>query len=184
MSTSRFEFDRIVKLLLRPENDAKVRSFFGQAMFRIHRDEYYGSLEFKPEGVDVVFKEAPWVLPSKEVTDPKELYVAAFHLHSEGHEGYARYAGQLPGGIAFGDPESEVLRKMGPPLASGGGEMSKVLKRPVPRWFRFGLGDCVLHIQFNETGRVEMVTLAAPNASSENWGRLENPPISETMQQK
>jgi hypothetical protein len=79
MST-RFGFEQLVCLLGRSENDPIVRSFFGNEITAIDRDEYYGSLEFKPEGVGVVFKEAPWVVPSEEIADPKELYVAAFHL--------------------------------------------------------------------------------------------------------
>lgn len=96
------------------------------------------------------------------MTDPKELYVAAFHLHREGHEGYAGYSGQLPNGVAFDDPEVEVLRKMGSsPRSRGGGGMSKLLKGPIPYWFRYTFGNGVLHFQLNATGRIEMVTLDA-----------------------
>src|SRR5579864_8490706 len=102
MSTSKFDFEKLINLLWRSENDPETRNFFGQQMSSIERDEYYGSLEFKPEGVDVVFKEAPWVVPSEKITDPKELHVAAFHLHREGHEGYAGYSSQLPNGVALG----------------------------------------------------------------------------------
>jgi hypothetical protein len=130
------------------------------------RNEYYGSLEFKSDGVDVVFKEAPWVLPPEEVVDPKELYLAAFHLHREGHEGYSGYSGQLPNGVALDDPEDEVLRKIGLPHSSGGGGMSKLLKRPIPRWFRYALGDSFLHFQLDATGRVDMVTLEASASQS------------------
>jgi hypothetical protein len=129
MTTSRFEFAAIVKLLRRSENDPDVRNFFGQAMSRIERDEYSGYLEFKPEGVDVIFEEAPWVVPTEAIADPKQLYVAAFHLHRSGHEGYTGYSGQLPNGLALGDSEGEVLRKMGRPLETGGGGVSKLLGR-------------------------------------------------------
>jgi hypothetical protein len=93
MNTSRFDIAEIVKLLRRSENDQEVRNFFGQAMSSIERDEYYGFLIFKPEGVDAVFNEAPWVVPAAEITDPKVLHVSAFHLHREGHEGYSGYSG-------------------------------------------------------------------------------------------
>jgi hypothetical protein len=75
MSTH-FSFEQLVSLLGRSENDPAVRNFFGHEISNIDRDEYYGSLEFKPEGVDVVFLEAPWVVPSEEITDPKVLYIA------------------------------------------------------------------------------------------------------------
>ena len=162
MSKSKFEFATIVALLRRSENDTQVRTFFGQAMSRIEHDEYYGSLEFKSEGVDVVFKEAPRVVRPREVGNPKELYVAAFHLHREGHEGYAGYSGQLPNGVALDDPEGDLLRKMGSsPYSSGGGGMSKLLKRPIPYWFRYALRDGFLHFQLDAIGRIEMVTLDA-----------------------
>ena len=162
MSTSKFEFAAIVELLRRSENDTQVRTFFGQAMLRIEHDEYYGSLEFKSEGVEVVFNEAPWVVRPDEVAEPKELYVAAFHLHREGHEGYAGYSGQLPNGVALDDPEGEVLRKMGSsPHSRGGGGMSTLLKRPIPYWFRYALGDGFLHFQLDATRRIQMVTLEA-----------------------
>ena len=61
----------------------------------------------------MVFQEAPWVVPSEEVADPRELYIAAFDLHREGHEGYAGYSSQLPNGVALDDLEGDVLRKMG-----------------------------------------------------------------------
>jgi hypothetical protein len=118
MST-RFSFEQLVSLLGRSENDPAVRNFFGHEISNIDRDEYYGSLEFKPEGVDVVFLEAPWVVPSEEITDPKVLYIAAFHLHREGHEGFAGYSGQLPNHVALGDSEIELLRRMGEPIRRG-----------------------------------------------------------------
>ena len=158
MRTPRFQFDKLVTLLRRSQNDPAVRSFFGPAISNIERDEYYGTLEFKSEGVDVVFQEAPWVVPSHEITDPKELYLAAFHLHSNGHEGYEGYSDQLPNGLAFGDFESEVIRKMGHPLKIGGGSRTHLLKEVVPRWFWYPLGEAILHVQLDPNGAVEMVT--------------------------
>jgi hypothetical protein len=161
MST-RFGFEQLVSLLGRSENDPVVRNFFGHEISNIHRDEYYGSLEFKPEGVDVVFEEAPWVVPSEKITDPKVLYIAAFHLHREGHEGFAGYSGQLPNGVALGDSETELLRRMGEPIRRGGGGTSSVLKRPIPRWFWFVVGEAILHVQLDPKGRIDMATLQTP----------------------
>ncbi len=103
MSTH-FKFESLLSLLGRSESDPAVIAFFGNPIYDIvNRDEYYGSLEFKPEGVGVVFEEAPWVLPSEEITDPKALFIAAFHLYRGGQEGFARYQGQLPDGVELGD---------------------------------------------------------------------------------
>ena len=163
MTASKFEFDKLVELLGRSENDPELRSFFGQAISNIKRNEYYGFLEFKREGVDAVFNEAPWVLPPAKITDPKELYLIAFHFHCEGHESHAGYDSQLPNGVAFGDSESEVLRKMGQPAERGGGNMFPVLNRPVPYWLRYKLGDVTLRFQLDSNGQVDMATLAEPD---------------------
>jgi hypothetical protein len=131
-------------------------------MSNIERDEFYGGLQFKSEGVEVVFKEAPWVLDSPEIIEPKELYLVAFHLYREGHEGYAEYSGRLPKGVVMGDPEAVVLRKMGQPSQRGGGNMMPVLNRPVANWLRYPFGEATLRFQLDQNGHVEMATLAAP----------------------
>lgn len=162
MSTSKFEFNKLVTLLRRSENDPELRSFFGRYMSNIERNEYYGFLEFKPNGVAVVFNEAPWVISPKEVTDPKELYLLAFHLYRDGHEGYAGYSGRLPNGVVMGDSEAVVLRKMGQPSQRGGGNMMPVLNRPVAQWLRYRFGDATLRFQLDRKGCVEMASLSTP----------------------
>lgn len=167
MTTSKFEFDKLVTLLSHSENDLGVTDFFGPEMANIKRDEYYGTLEFKSEGVGVVFQEAPWVVPQERIKDPKELYLAAFHLHTDRHEGFQGYACPMPNGIGFGDSEQEVLRKMGKPLRIGGGGTSRVTGGAVPRWFWYPLGEAILHVQFDPEGRVEMVTPRVPDVKTE-----------------
>ncbi len=162
MSTSKFTFNKLVTLLRRSENDPELRSFFGRYMSNIERNEYYGFLEFKPDGVAVVFNEAPWVISPKEVTDPKELYLLAFHLYREDYEGYAGYSGRLPNGVVMGDSEAVVLRKMGQPSQRGGGNMMPVLNRPVAQWLRYPFGEASLRFQLDQNGRVEMATMAIP----------------------
>lgn len=161
MST-RFSFEKLESLLGRSENDQVVRDFFGREISKVDRDEHYGLLEFKLEGVGIVFKEAPWVVASGKITDPKALCVAAFHLYREGHEGFAGYSGQLPNGVALGDSEAELLRRMGQPIKRGGGGTSAVRKQPIPRWFWFALGEAILHFQLDPMGRIDMATLQTP----------------------
>ena len=71
------------------------------------------------------------MLPRTEVTDPKTLHVGGFHFHREGHDGYSQYPGQFPGGVVFDDTESDVTRKLGPPLSVGGGGFSSLLNKAV-----------------------------------------------------
>jgi hypothetical protein len=167
MDASKFEFTRLLDLLCRSENDPQVRHFCGRAISRIEHDEYYGALEFKSDGVDVVFKEAQWMKPLEQIASAEELYVAAFHLHRAGHEDFCGYTGQLPNGLAFGDREEEVLQKMGPPLSRGGGGISNLLKLTVPRWCRYMIGDRFIHVQLDSNGCVEMVTLDACEPESD-----------------
>lgn len=163
MTKSKFAFDNLLNLLGRSENDPTVRTFFGQELLRIKHDEYYGSLEFRSEGVDVVFKEASWVVPARKTSDPRELYVAAFHLYRGESEGFAQYAGQLPKGIFWGDFEEEVIHKMGqPPLKRGGGAMSSLLNRAVPHWFWYAFDGAILHFQLDGNRRIEMMTVQTP----------------------
>jgi hypothetical protein len=158
-----FEFGKMITLLGLSLNSSEVRSFFGPLINAIERDEYYGSLQFKSEGVDVAFKEAAWVSSATEPNGPSELYVTAFHLYSAGHEGFAEYQGHLPNETSFGDSELEVLRKMGTPLKSGGGVPSRVTSGMVPKWHQFAMRNAILHFQFNARNRVELVTLSIPN---------------------
>ena len=159
---TRFEFESLLSLLGRSENDPAIRQFFGRDIFMIDRDEYYGTLEFKSEGVDVVFNEAPWVVPPEQVRDPKELWLAAFHLYREGHQGFAQYQGELPNRVVFGDSEHDLLRKLGEPLKRGGGVISSFDGQSIPRWFWFTLGKSILHLQLDGMGRVDMATLQVP----------------------
>jgi hypothetical protein len=160
MSSSIFEFQKLVRLLRRSENDPHIRDFLGRQLSSIERNEYYGFLEFKPYGVAVVFNEAPWVISHKDIVDPKELYLVAFHLYREGHEGYAGYSERLPHGVVMGDSEADVLRKMGQPSQRGGGNMMPVVNRPVAKWLRYPIGDATLRFQLDQDGRVEMATLS------------------------
>lgn len=162
MTAARFAFENIVKLVGHSVSDQEVRNFFGRALGEIERDEFYGSIEFKSAGVDVVFKEAPWVLPPEKVVNPKELYLSAFHLHRHAHEDYAGYSHQMPNGVGFDDDESAIIQKMGVPSQVGGGVMSRVLNRTTPRWLLFQFGELTLHFQFDRLGRVELITLSAP----------------------
>ena len=158
----RFSFEQLISLLGHSENDPVIRNFFQHELSNIDRDEYYGLLEFKPDGVDVVFKEAPWVVHSDRITDPKLLYLAAFHLYRGGYEGFAGYSGKLPNGVVLGDSETELLRKMGEPMRIGGGGMNPLMKRQIPRWFWFAVGEAILHFQLDSDGRIDMATLQMP----------------------
>lgn len=158
MSKRRIDVEDLCSLFRRPATDEAVADLIGEPT-SIKRAADQGYVELKGLGVSVMFKEARLVLPHAELTDPNMLVVSAVHLHRKRHEGYAAYEGRLPGGIAFGDKEKDVLEKMGEPEARGGGGISSVLHRPIPRWLRYSLDDSALHVQMDANGRVEMVTM-------------------------
>lgn len=158
-----FNIPDMAGLLRLSANDPVVMNFFGATISNIVRDEYYGSIELPDDGVEAVFKEAPWLIPASEVVDPKALHVSAFHLHRAGHDGYSGYSGRLPNGVVLGDSEADVIGKMGSPSATGGGGMSSVLKRPIPRWLKYPIGEAILNFQMSPGGELEMATLFAPD---------------------
>ena len=60
--------------------------------------------------------------------------------------------------------ETEIIQRLGAPMATGGGGMSKVLKRPIPRWLRYSVApDAMLQLQLDERGTIQMATIAAPD---------------------
>jgi hypothetical protein len=153
------DIETMVRLLGLPIHDDKALQLIGEPTRAVERSEHYGFIEFETDGITVVFKEAPWVVPNHNITDPNVLHFVAFHLHARGHEGYQQYKGDLPGGVAFGDSADDVLSKLGEPVAAGGGGMSKVLKRRLPRWLRYDLVECLMSFQFDDEDKVEMVTV-------------------------
>jgi hypothetical protein len=164
MKQGQIEVDQLCALLRRPASDPIVLDFIGETS-SIKRAADQGYAEFKRIGVSVMFKEARLVLPRAEITDPRMLIVSAIHLHRKKHEGYSEYQGHLPNGLVFGDREADVIRKMGEPEGKGGGGISTVLHRPIPRWLRYSLDDSLFHLQLDVNSRVEMVTIYPPPAS-------------------
>jgi hypothetical protein len=152
-------FQHLLGLLRRRVDDPRVEGLIGADRSIIDRDEYYGSVEFQDQGVELVLKEAPWVIPPDEFSDAKDLFVAGFHFHREGHDDYNEYRGHLPGGVLFGDTEEAVCHKLGEPSASGGGGISQVLKSPMPRWVQYKIDDSLLRFQLDADSKVEMATL-------------------------
>jgi len=167
MNMPNFEFSNMQALLRCSVNDPKIQAFFGIDINAIERDEFYGSLEYKSEGVGVCFKCAEWLIPAAEITDPKIFHLCGFFLYSEGIEGFSRYSGQLPKGILWGDNEVNVISKLGKPDSRGGGHAGRLLTFIKP-WVGYTFGDAKLHFQFDTNSLVELVTLFAPDIIIEN----------------
>ncbi|MEW6306012.1 MAG: hypothetical protein AB1705_21255 [Verrucomicrobiota bacterium] len=159
----KFDFERLRSLLRKPADAPDVRDLIEREPSQIERTAYLGYVAFQEHGVSVMFVEASRAIPKKEIADPKALYLSAFHLHRHSHEGHSQYLGKLPGGVAFDDSATEVISKLGQPIATGGGGMSTVLKKPIPRWMRYPIGEAFFQFQLDASMRVEMVTLYVPD---------------------
>jgi len=158
----KFDFNLLSGLLRKRADDKEVLDLIGQETL-IKRNEYLGFVTLKDVGVTIVFEEAPWVIPQDQITHSKELYIASFHLHREGHEGYKQYSGQFPGDARFDDTAAELIEKLGPPSSRGGGGLMPILNKPIAFWFKYNIGGSLLHFQFDDSGFVEMLTLYTPN---------------------
>jgi len=159
----KFDFEKLPKFLRRRANEADVQALVECEPDKIERFEDVGFVAFQEHGVSVMFVEASRAIPKNEITDPKALYLSAFHLHRHNHEGHTQYSGKFPGGVAFGDSAAEVISKLGEPMATGGGGMSTVLKKPIPRWMRYPIGEACFQFQLDENMKVELVTLYVPD---------------------
>lgn len=96
MTVSPIRFSDLVSLLRRRADDPGVVRFIERQPSEIERASYYGFVNFEERGLSVVFQEASQVLPPEQVTDPAQLYLAAFHLYREAYEGFAQYSANCP----------------------------------------------------------------------------------------
>lgn len=158
-----FKIDDLVRLLQKRADSPEVSELLGSESRAIERTEHIGFVDFKDRGISMMFKEAPWVIPQREVEDPRALYVCAFHLYRRGYEGYSEYEERLPGEVSFGDSQSILIGKLGEPLARGGGGFSAILKRKVPNWLQYDFYGKMLNFQLDDQGQVELITLYTPD---------------------
>lgn len=162
MTSHDLQFNRMIGMLGRLSDDDLVKQTFGTQGFEIERIEYYGFLTFKMLGVDVVFNEMAFLPPDANKSQKSKLRVCAFHLHRQGHDGYCGFSGKMPLDLAFNDLEADVVRKLGSPRSQGGGNRSTVMGRTVPYWVEYSNPNYSLHLQFDQLGRLELVTLGLP----------------------
>jgi hypothetical protein len=156
--------EKLQALLLKRADDPAVIELTNRKVNEINRSAYMGYVTSKDYGLSIIFKEGEWLFEQPQTENAKALYLCAFHLHRATHEGNSQYQGQLPGELVFSDSETEVIRKMGTPLANGGGGYSNTLKKPIPHWLKYRLGQNILHLQFDADRKLEMVTLQAPDS--------------------
>jgi hypothetical protein len=153
-------FEQFAACLRKPLESCSIPGLFDGPTVKVERSAYMGFVEFQAHGVEMILKEAPWVIPAAQITDPSTLYVAAFHFHSRGYEGYQQYSGDFPLGLAFGDDEKAVRAKLGQSIVAGGGNFSPTLGKRISPWLRTDYAGALLQAQFNDNGRVDQITLS------------------------
>lgn len=102
-------------------------------------------IEFKPHGFGLVFERDT---------------LHSFHLHSgEQDDEYSRYDLPLPMGIRFEQSRSELLDRLSPPHAEGGGRDG--VFGHVSDWIRYdSAGGLSIHVEFaSEKGSIRVVTV-------------------------
>ena len=167
----KFDFQNLLQLLCLKVNSTVVVESLGSGALSPERDEFYGSIEFLEQGVEVVLKEAPWVFPTDESLNPNDLFIVGFHFHREGHDGYKEYSGQFPNKVSFRDTEEAVRNKLGGSLTTGGGSFSRIMGGVLPRWIQYQLEKTFfLRFQLDSDGKVNMVSLfvEAPSYGNKN----------------
>lgn len=133
-------------------HDFEIRRFFrdigGQPSVQEEEDGTY--YEFLRSGISLLFD-----LDSR---------LKAIHLYSSGRDEYSEYVGNVPGGLTFRDRKEEVIRKLGNPTRSGGGEKTLLADR-IAEWVRYDYTNYSLHAEFSEPrGTVSLVTVISPEA--------------------
>jgi hypothetical protein len=157
------DWSTLAALLRRPLGDPMVLDFLGSAIANVDRRGDFSYVEFKSDGLEIVFGAAARVVPASEMADPQELRLIAFHLHRAGHEGYSAYRGALPGSVTLDDQEWTVLHKLGAPASSGGGTGSEQSGGWIPYWIKYQIGLNAIRFQADREGCLEMATLMAPD---------------------
>ncbi|MQP66285.1 hypothetical protein GE253_13135 [Niveispirillum sp. SYP-B3756] len=155
-----FRFGRMSKLLRKPVTDPEVIALANISDDVVNKSAHSGFINFKNIGLTIMLKEAPWVINYYKPGDETVLYVDGIHFYSEGYEEHAKYSEEMPHGLNFGDTKDDVLKKMGEPYSTGGGNYVKLLNKNSPMWIKYMIGDDVLHIQINNDERVDLVSLS------------------------
>lgn len=153
-------FDSLLKLLRKAVGDRDIASLISASDDGLNRDEEYGAIFFRSRGVEVGLQEA-WLLDAVDASVAQNTQlVTAIHLYAAEDEEFSDYKEKLPGEIKFGDTEAQVRTALGPPILEGGGAgYIKALHMAIPRWLKYRIDSATMHCQFDQTGRLNAITL-------------------------
>ena len=59
---------------------------------------------------------------------------------------------QLPEGVSAHETYDDIIKRLGVPDLSGGGERQNGLTGPIRPWVKYERGDIAIHVEFDSTG--------------------------------
>lgn len=139
--------NRITDLLGQRYADLRASSALGQGMPEAESigDQSYVSLP--AQGVSLVLLDND--------------RVGVIQMHGAGHEGFAQFAGDVPGGIAFAMSRSQIRQLLGTPDRHGEKQKVPVLGDK-PAWDNYLIDGMRVHVEYTLTGQsVQLISLAA-----------------------
>lgn len=85
--------------------------------------------------------------------------IVAIQLYAAGYQGYEQFKGAVPDHIAFSESRDSIRKRLGQPVASGGGGQSECFGE-IPQWDLFERNNYRLHIQYTHDGAaISLITL-------------------------
>jgi hypothetical protein len=123
---------------------------------RVQPSDQFGFVTLKKAGIEFRFKS------DHSAGKKKSWVLTGIGVYSGGHERYAQYAGQLPGGLTFESTRAEVRKALGSPVKSGGGKIIGTLVRPEWDQFRLAKKCLATFSYFAENERICSASIALP----------------------
>ncbi|MEN2425423.1 hypothetical protein [Chromobacterium vaccinii] len=90
---------------------------------------------------------------------PDGVIVETVHLHSQGHEGYIQFGGELPDGLSFDMDRQHVRSLLGEPYAYSDGVEVIILGKK-PAWDAYKRNGYHLHVEYSDDrSSIRLITL-------------------------
>lgn len=149
--------DALVQLL--GKSAAQVCAFLcaERCSFQYTNPDDAAFVSAKEIGVSFALRDARWwANQAPDSAAANVFFVLGIHLRGDGKSGYARYSGELPGGLLFGDPVQVLVGRLGQPSDSN---FSKSAKPDEVYWAKYPIGPSTyVHLEFDPRDGLVLVT--------------------------
>jgi hypothetical protein len=126
---------------------AIIETLLGKRYSDLQRFPYFADITIPPR--ELIGDQSYVNLPTQGISLvlPDHESVQAVQLHSQGHEGYSGYRGDIPENLSFHMKRSDVRDRLGTPESSG--EAREVILLGVKQaWDSFVCGDRRIHVEY------------------------------------